>query len=46
MQLKVTAGLSIGNFACSEEHTDQLIAGPNPTSQVLIDLLNKHQVGH
>ena len=25
LQLKVTASLAIGNFACSDEHTEQLV---------------------
>ena len=41
MQLKVTAGLAIGNFACNEEHTTQLME--NKTSVTLIGLLKQHQ---
>ena len=41
MQLKVTAGLAIGNFACNDEHTTQLME--NKTSVTLIGLLKQHQ---
>ena len=41
MQLKVTAGLAIGNFACNEDHTNQLME--NKTSVTLIGLLKQHQ---
>jgi hypothetical protein len=44
MQLKVAASLAIGNFACNDEHTSQLME--NKTSVVLISLLKSHQNPH
>jgi hypothetical protein len=41
MQLKVTASLAIGNFACSEQNCMQLME--NKTSNLLISLLKAHQ---